>query len=251
MNQPGPSASKQGRKQSIDEPGPGIPDKNWQRLIDEVNSDAFESWQELFDIVDQSTSNQNQQQSTDELDPSIFDENWIDLFDIADSSTSNQVSGPTNEPNPDTSGEYQQEPMSSSISSRIRQQPIDVASPSTSSQNQQQPMIHNESLNTVPNRVTGLSRKYQIILNGMKQRLVESKIVQMKKLKEYHKYAALGLEQWSALKRGKEISEPRHNPDTEIRLKQECRKLSMRVYGMRRDLKKFMAKHGLEFEEPN
>ncbi|EGF77673.1 hypothetical protein BATDEDRAFT_91533 [Batrachochytrium dendrobatidis JAM81] len=237
MNQPGPSASKQGRKQSIDEPGPGIPDKNWQRLIDEVNSDTFEDWRELFDIVDQSTSNQNKQQSTDELDPSIFDENWIDLFDIADSSTSNQVSGPTNEPNPD-------------ISNQTQQQPIDVVDPGTYNQDQHQPTDESESDNTVPNQVTGLSQRYQKTFDGINRRLVTSKVIRKKKYKEYHEYIALGLKQRLALS-SEETSELGYSPKTEIRLKHEHLVARKKVNSIRQQLRKFVKKRGLEFQEPD
>ncbi|KAJ8324315.1 hypothetical protein O5D80_006579 [Batrachochytrium dendrobatidis] len=286
MDQPGPSASKQSRKQSTNEPGLVFPDKYWQRLIDEVDSDTFEEWQKLFDISDPSTSSQdqqhstdqsnpstygqNQQQSMDTIDSSIFDEYWHELFDITDSSTSNQVSDPTNEPNLDISDQDQQQPVdaiglsisnenwqeiidaanpttfnqnqqqsmdvvdpnvskrgqkrsidetSSDISSQasdstnepspstsdeywkplfdiinpniLSQDPIDQSSPSTSSQDQQQPMKQGKSANTVSNKIAGLSEKDQITFDGINQRLVESKIIQKKKHKEYWDYEPL------------------------------------------------------------
>ncbi|KAJ8323117.1 hypothetical protein O5D80_008175 [Batrachochytrium dendrobatidis] len=230
------------------------------------------------------------------------------------SSTSSQVSGPTNEPNPGTSNEYQQEPMDLSLPNqsrrqpmdqpnpntptqgqrptvivagpnifkqgrkriigvidlttsdqnqqhsidepgpsapkRSRKQPIDVAGPSTSSQYQQQPMIHDRSANTVPDQVTGLSGRYQKTLDGIKQRLVESKELRNKKWKEYHKYGIIGLEHQLALVKGKEISESRHNPSTEKQLKKKYEKARKRVNGIRQKLKDFMKKHGLEFKEP-
>ncbi|KAJ8327520.1 hypothetical protein O5D80_004900 [Batrachochytrium dendrobatidis] len=286
MNQPGPSASKQSRKQSTDEPGLVFPDKYWQRLIDEVDSDAFKDWKELFDIVDQSTPNQNKQQpmiqsnpstssqdqqqptdivdpstygqnqqySTDTINSSILDENWRDLFDIADSSTSNQVSGPANEPNPNISDQTQQHPVDAiglSISNEDWQEIIDAASSTTSNQDQQQPMIHNESTNTVTNQIARLSQKYQITLDGMKKRLVESKVIRDKKRKEYYGSMALGFKQWSALERGEEVSELGYDPDTEIRLKHEYEKAGAKIRSIRQDLKRFMKKHGLRFEEPN
>ncbi|KAK5665088.1 hypothetical protein QVD99_007945 [Batrachochytrium dendrobatidis] len=286
IDEHGPSASKQSRKQSTDEPGLVFPDKYWQRLIDEVDSDAFKDWKELFDIVDQSTSNQNKQQpmiqsnpstssqdqqqptdivdpstygqnqqySTDTINSSILDENWRNLFDIADSSTSNQVSDPTNEPNPNISDQTQQHPVDAiglSISNEDWQEIIDAANPSTSSQNQQQPMIHNESTNTVTNQIARLSQKYQITLDGMKKRLVESKEIRDKKRKEYYGSMALGFKQWSALERGEEISGSRYDPDTEIRLKHEYEKAGAKIRSIRQDLKRFMKKHGLRFEEPN
>ncbi|OAJ42492.1 hypothetical protein BDEG_25944 [Batrachochytrium dendrobatidis JEL423] len=189
----------------------------------------------------------------------------------------------SNEPNPDTSNEYQQEPVDLSIHNRIQQQPmdqpnpntpgpnqrptvivagpnilkqgrkriiagpstpkrgqtqpIDQSSPSTSSQNQQQPMEQGESANTVPDQVA--------------KRLVESKELRNKKREEYCKSMALKFEQWSALERGEEISGSKYNPDTENQLKQEYEKASRRVYSIRHDLKVFMEKHGLKFEEPD
>ncbi|KAK5669115.1 hypothetical protein QVD99_003527 [Batrachochytrium dendrobatidis] len=52
------------------------------------------------------------------------------------SGTSSQVSGPTNEPSPGTSNEYQQEPVDLSLSGRIRQQPMDQPGLNTPTQGQ-------------------------------------------------------------------------------------------------------------------
>ncbi|OAJ38109.1 hypothetical protein BDEG_22069 [Batrachochytrium dendrobatidis JEL423] len=241
------------------------------------------------------------------------------------SSTSSQVSGPTNEPNPgtsneyqeepmdlslpnryrqqligltisnkykqepvdesnsNTSGEYQQEPMNSSISSRIQQQPIDQLSPSTSnqdrqnpideagsvtsdqtqrqpidmvdpstsSQTQQQPMIHGRSSNTVTNQVTGLSQKYQKTFDRIKKKLVAFKTIRKEKHKRYREYADLKFSQQLRIAMGKEISEPMHNPDDEIRLKQEYEKAGTKIRSIRQELKRFMKRRGLKFEEPD
>ncbi|OAJ44637.1 hypothetical protein BDEG_27847 [Batrachochytrium dendrobatidis JEL423] len=136
--------SKEYWQQPTDEPDPGIPDKYWQRLIDEVDLDTFENWQELFDIADPSTSSQDQQHSMDTIDSSIINEYWQDLFDIADSSTSSQVSGPTNEPNPDISNQTQQQPvneLSLDISDQTQQHPIDVNGPSTFKRGRKRPIV--------------------------------------------------------------------------------------------------------------
>ncbi|KAK5665522.1 hypothetical protein QVD99_007869 [Batrachochytrium dendrobatidis] len=209
------------------------------------------------------------------------------------SSTSSQVSGPTNEPNPgtsneyqeepmdlslpnryrqqligltisnkykqepvdesnsDTSDEYQQEPMDLSISSRIQQQPIDQLSPSTSSQTQQQPMIHGRSSNTVTNQVTGLSQKYQKTFDRIKKKLVAFKTIRKEKHKRYREYADLKFSQQLRIAMGKEISEPMHNPDDEIRLKQEYEKAGTKIRSIRQELKRFMKRRGLKFEEPD
>ncbi|KAJ8322493.1 hypothetical protein O5D80_000060 [Batrachochytrium dendrobatidis] len=57
------------------------------------------------------------------------------------SRTLSQVSGPTNEPNPDTSNEYQEEAMDLSLSGRIRQQPMDQPGPNIPNQNQRPTVI--------------------------------------------------------------------------------------------------------------
>ncbi|EGF76404.1 hypothetical protein BATDEDRAFT_92747 [Batrachochytrium dendrobatidis JAM81] len=256
MNQPGPSASKQSRKQSTNEPGLVFPDKNWQRLIDEADSNTFEEWQELFDIAGLNTPNQNEQQpmiqsnpstssqdqqqySTDTIDSSILDENWIDLFDIADSSTPNQVSGPIDQDGLNTFDQTQQHPVDAiglSISNEDWQEIIDAANPttsnqdqqqsmdqsntSTSSQDQHQPTDENESDNAVSDQVTGLSEQSQRTFDGINQRLVASKVTRDKKYKEYHEYIALGLRQRLALS-SEETSELGYNPKTEIRLKHD------------------------------
>ncbi|KAJ8323126.1 hypothetical protein O5D80_008184 [Batrachochytrium dendrobatidis] len=222
------------------------------------------------------------------------------------SSTSSQVSGPTDEPNPGTSKDWQ-EPMDLSLPNQSRRQPMGQPNPNipnqgqrptvivagpnilkqgrkriigvidltTSDQNQQhsidepgpsapkrsrkQPIDvidltisdQDESANTVPDQVTGLSQKDQEIFDDIKQRLVESKIVQKKKRKEYREYADLKFSQQLRIAMGKEISEPRHNPEVEERLKQEYKKAGARVYSIRQELKRFMKRQGLKFEEPN
>ncbi|KAJ8330550.1 hypothetical protein O5D80_001527 [Batrachochytrium dendrobatidis] len=225
--------------------------------------------------------------------------------------TSSQVSGPTNEPSPDTSNEYQ-EPMDLSLSGRIRQQPmdqpnpntptqgqrptvivfgpstfkqgrkriidlttsdqdqqqptdvagpstakqgrkqpIDQPSPSTSNQNQQQPMNKVEPANTASNQVTELSEEDQITFDDIKKKLEASKELRKKKLKEYYEYMALRLKQQSGLEKGEDISGSRHDPEVERKLKQEYIEAVTRVYDIRQELKAFMDKYGLEFEEPN
>ncbi|EGF78807.1 hypothetical protein BATDEDRAFT_90258 [Batrachochytrium dendrobatidis JAM81] len=228
------------------------------------------------------------------------------------SSTSSQVSVSTNEPNPGTSNEYQQESMDLSIHNRIQQrpmyqpnpntpgpnqrptvivfgpnvlkqgrkriidlttsdqdqqqptdvagpstpkrgqtQPIDQPSPSTSNQNQQQPMDKVEPGNTASNQVTELSEKDQKTFDSLKQKLVASKELRNKKRKEYYGSMALGFKQWSVLEKGEQISGLRYDPKVEKQLKQEYEAAGIKVTGTRRNLKRFMRKHGLEFEEPN
>ncbi|OAJ37375.1 hypothetical protein BDEG_21406 [Batrachochytrium dendrobatidis JEL423] len=191
------------------------------------------------------TSNEYQQEP---MDLSISNRYRQQLVDLTISNKYKQE--PVDESNSDTSDEYQQEPMDLSISSRIQQQPIDQLSPSTSSQNQQQPVNHDESSNTVTNQIAGLSRKYQITFDRIKQKLAVSKKIRKEKHKEYSRYADLGLEQQTALAIGKEISESKYDPDTEKKLKQEYEKAGAKISIIRQQLKRFMKRHGLEFEEP-
>ncbi|KAK5667735.1 hypothetical protein QVD99_005843 [Batrachochytrium dendrobatidis] len=111
-------------------------------------------------------------------------------------------------------------------------------------------MNQSESANTVPNQIAGLSQKYQRTFDGIKKKFVASKKIVKEKWKAYNEYIAFGLEQWSALARGEEISKPKYSPDTEKKLEQEYRDASRRVYIIRQELKRFMIKHGLEFQEP-
>ncbi|EGF76638.1 hypothetical protein BATDEDRAFT_92448 [Batrachochytrium dendrobatidis JAM81] len=231
------------------------------------------------------------------------------------SSTSSQVSVSTNEPSPDTSDEYQQEPMDLSIHNRIRQQPmdqlnpntpgpnqrptvivagpnilkqgrkriigvidlttsdqdqqqptdvagpstpkqgqtqpIDQPNPSTSNQDQQQPIDKVESANTASNQVTELSEGNQITFDDIKKRLVESKKIRDEKIKEYYESMAFGFKQWSVLGKKEDIFVSKYDPDTEKKAKEEYEKASRKVASIRKQLKRFMIKHSLKFEEPN
>ncbi|KAK5667237.1 hypothetical protein QVD99_005852 [Batrachochytrium dendrobatidis] len=231
---------------------------------------------------------------TNEPNPDTFDEYQQEPMDLSlpnryrqqliDLTISNKYKQePVDESNSDTSGEYQQEPMDLSISSRIQQQPIDQLSPSTSnqdqqnpideagsatsdqtqrqpidmvdpstsSQNQQQPMIHGRSSNTVTNQVTGLSERYQRSFNRIKKKLVALKTIRKEKHQEYYDCIALKFAQQFALEMGKDISDSKYNPEDEVRLKKEYEKAKKAVYIIRQQLKRFMKKRGLRFEEPN
>ncbi|EGF80314.1 hypothetical protein BATDEDRAFT_88855 [Batrachochytrium dendrobatidis JAM81] len=219
----GPSTFKQGRKRIIDVIDLLIFRQNQQRPMDEVDPNASkQSQQQPMDQSNPSTSKRSRKRPINEIRPSIF----------------SQASGSTNEPSP-------------SAPKRDRKQPADQPIPSTSRQDQQQPMEQGESANTVPDQVTVLGPKYQRSFNRIKKRLVESKKIAKEKREEYCKHADLKFSQQLALAMGKEISEPRHNPDTENQLKQEYEKASRRVYAIRHGLKVFMEKHGLRFEEPD
>ncbi|OAJ43389.1 hypothetical protein BDEG_26754 [Batrachochytrium dendrobatidis JEL423] len=237
MDQAGPSASKQSRKQSIDKPGLGIPDKDWQRLIDEINSDTFEDWQELFDIAGLNTPSQVSD-PIDQVSPNTFDKDQQ----------------PADQPSSGILDQTQQHLMDATdlnIFNKDQQQPIDQSSPSTSSQHQQQPMSESESDNAVSNQVIVLNEQDQRTFNRMKKRLVESKIIRNNKWQEYRRYVDLEFEQWSALAMGKEISGSTYDPNIEEKLRKEYKKLSTRVYGIKQELKIFMKRRGLRFEEPD
>ncbi|OAJ44878.1 hypothetical protein BDEG_28062 [Batrachochytrium dendrobatidis JEL423] len=191
--------------------------------MDEVDPNASKQSQQQqpTDIAGPSTSKRSRKRPINEISPSIF----------------SQASGSTNEPSP-------------SAPKQSRKQPIDQPIPSTSSQDQQHSMGQGESSNTASNRVIILSQKYQETLDGLKQGLVASKKIQKKKRQEYNDHTDLGLEQWSALAMGEDISGSTYNPKVEKILKQEYEKASKRVYNFRQRLKDFMKEHGLRFQEP-
>ncbi|OAJ38665.1 hypothetical protein BDEG_22573 [Batrachochytrium dendrobatidis JEL423] len=201
------------------EPDPGT-SNDWQEPMD--LSLPNQSRRQPMDQPNPNTPTQNQRPTVIVAGPNIFKQGRKPIIGVIDLTTSDQD----------------------------QQQPIDVAGPSTSSQYQQQPMIHDRSANTVPDQVTGLSERYQKTLDGIKQRLVESKELRKEKWQQYHKYGIIGLEHQLALVKGKEISESRHNPSTEKQLKKKYEKARKRVNGIRQKLKDFMKKHGLEFKEP-
>ncbi|KAJ8330260.1 hypothetical protein O5D80_001824 [Batrachochytrium dendrobatidis] len=218
----GPSISEQDWKAIIDKPDPGIPE-DWRDLIDAINSkNSREYWQQPIDRSGPSTSRQDQRQPIDVVGPSTSKRSRRQPIDQPSPITFSQVSGSTHEPNP-----------------------------SIFNQGQQQQTDGNDSANTSSNQVTELSRRDQITLDRIKQRLVAFKKVRKENHKKHHEYIALGINQKLALAMGEEISESRHNPNTEDQLKQEYEKASRKVYNVRQRLKDFMAKHGLRFEEPN
>ncbi|EGF82596.1 hypothetical protein BATDEDRAFT_86552 [Batrachochytrium dendrobatidis JAM81] len=218
----GPSTFKQGRKRIMDVIDLLISRQNQQRPMDEVDPNASkQSQQQPMDQPNPSTSKRSRKRPINEIRPSIF----------------SQASGSTNEPSP-------------SAPKQGRKQPIDQPIPSTSSQDQQQPMGQGESANISSNQVTVLGPRYQRSFNRIKQRLVESKEIQKKKHKKYWDYEFLGLEHQLALERGEDISGSTYDPDTEKKLKQEYRDAGKRVWELRHQLKRFMKRRGLEFEEP-
>ncbi|EGF82913.1 hypothetical protein BATDEDRAFT_85650 [Batrachochytrium dendrobatidis JAM81] len=253
------------------EPTPEIPDEDWQDIMDIINSSTSnQDQQQSIDVVDPSTSKLAQERPIDELGPSISEqdwkaiidnpdpgipEDWKDLIDTVNSNIDNQdQQQPIDVAGSSTSKRGRKRPADiagPNVSKRIRQQPIDVAGPSTSRQDQQQPMDQGESANTVTDQVIGLSERYQRTFNRIKKRLLASKVVREKKHKEYRDYAALRFEQWSALARGEEISGSRYDPKVEKQLKQEYLTAGKKIYVVRQELKAFMKRRGLEFEEPD
>ncbi|OAJ44885.1 hypothetical protein BDEG_28069 [Batrachochytrium dendrobatidis JEL423] len=235
------------------EPNSGTSDQDWKSIVDAINSSIFsQDWQDPIDLIRvlpnkvendqlinwvQAFSEQDWKVIIDKPDPGI-PEDWQDLIDAINSNITSQD---------------QQQPIdesSSSTSKRGRKRPIDQPIPSTSSQHQQQPMSEGKSINTVPNRIILLNQRCQRIFDEPRQRLVASKVIRNKKRKEYREYTKFGLKQRSALS-SKETSESKYSPKTEIQLKQEYKKLKKRVYNLRDQLKAFMKRRGLEFQEPN
>ncbi|KAK5669100.1 hypothetical protein QVD99_004862 [Batrachochytrium dendrobatidis] len=128
---------------------------------------------------------------------------------------------------------------------------MDIINSSTSNQDQQQPMNEADSASTSSSRMIILNEKYQITFDRLRKRLELSKEIRNKKRQEYHKFMTFGYRKWSALAMGKEIHGSKYNPEDEIRLKQEYVAVRNRVASVRKELKKFTERHGLEFDEPD
>ncbi|EGF76530.1 hypothetical protein BATDEDRAFT_92685 [Batrachochytrium dendrobatidis JAM81] len=154
------------------------------------------------------------------------------------SSTSSQVSSPTNEPGP-------------SAPKRGRKQSMNQPGPSTSSQDQQQPVSQGESSNTVPNQVTGLSKKKQKVLNRMKKRLELLEKMERSMTQNYYDYVSIGLKKQRRLRQGKDVTTFKHSLEVEKQFKTRTEELGDEVDKIKEKLKKFMTKHGLEFQESN
>ncbi|OAJ44222.1 hypothetical protein BDEG_27486 [Batrachochytrium dendrobatidis JEL423] len=214
------------------EPSPGTSNEYQEEPVDLSLSGRIR--QQPMDQPGLNTPTQGQRPTATITGPSTFKQGRKRIMDVIDLLISRQ---------------NQQRPIDQAPK-RDRKQPIDQPIPSTSRQDQQQPMGQGESANTVTNQIAVLGPRYQRSFNRIKKRLVESKKIAKEKREEYCKHADLKFSQQLALARGEEISEPRHNPDTENQLKQEYEKASRRVYAIRHGLKVFMEKHGLEFEEP-
>ncbi|KAJ8330028.1 hypothetical protein O5D80_001606 [Batrachochytrium dendrobatidis] len=250
-----PSTSDQNQQHPIGQPGPSTSDEYRKRLFDIIDSSSHKRGQKRpIDESNPSTSDQNQQHPIGQPGSGISEEYWKRLSDVIDSSSHKRgQKRPINESSSSSSKRSRKQPTyrpSTSTFSQNQQQPMDQPGPSTSNQDQQLPMDEGEFANTVPNQATVLSQKHQRTLNRIKQRIAASKVIREKKWKEYSRYADLGLKQWSGLATGKEISGSKYNPNTENRLKKEYVAARIRVNGVKQQLKRFMERHGLRFEEP-
>ncbi|EGF75882.1 hypothetical protein BATDEDRAFT_93255 [Batrachochytrium dendrobatidis JAM81] len=267
VNQPIPNTPSQ-VSDPIDQVDSNTFEKDQQQPADQPSSSIPDQTQQhLMDATDLNISDKDQQQPIDQPSPSTSKQSRKRRINEIRPSTSSQAPGSTNEPNPSTSGKYwiplfiiinpnipSQDPInepSPSTSKRSRKRRIDQPSTSTSSQDQQQPMKQGKSANTVTNQIAGLSERYQRTFNRINQRLVESEIIQNNKRKECREYDALRFEQWSALSMGEDISGSKYDPKVEKKLKEEYKKISRRVHDVKYELKQFMKRHGLRFEEPN
>ncbi|KAJ8329342.1 hypothetical protein O5D80_002475 [Batrachochytrium dendrobatidis] len=218
---------------STNEPSPDTSDE-YQR------TNGFESFcrirQQPMDQPNPNTPTQGQRPTVIVFGPSIFKQGRKRIIDLTTSDQDQQQ--PTDVAGPSTAKQG-------------RKQPIDQPSPSTSNQDQQQPMDKVESANTASNQVTELSEGDQITFDDIKKNLEASKELRKEKLKEYYESMAFGFKQWSVLEKVVDISGSRHDPDTEKKAKEEYEKASRKVASIRKQLKRFMIKHSLEFEEPN
>ncbi|KAJ8329346.1 hypothetical protein O5D80_002479 [Batrachochytrium dendrobatidis] len=217
-----PSTSKRGQKRPMDESSSGTFNQVSGSTNEPIPQIPEDDWQEIMDIIHSKNPNQDQQQPIDELSLGI----------------SSQVSGSTNEPIPQIPDEDWQEIM-------------DIINSSTSNQDQQQPMNEADSASTSSSRMIILNEKYQITFDRLRKRLASSKEIRNKKRQEYHKFMTFGYRKWSALAMGKEIHGSKYNPEDEKKAKKEYVAARNRVASVRKELKKFTERHGLEFQEPN
>ncbi|EGF80257.1 hypothetical protein BATDEDRAFT_88975 [Batrachochytrium dendrobatidis JAM81] len=186
------------------------------------------------------------------------------------SSTSSQVPGPTNKPNPGTSGQGQQyllyrtgpsvpkrsrkRPISEpgpSAPKRSREQSTNQPGPSTSNQDQQQPMNEEESGNTAPSQEAVLSEEDQKTLDTLKQEYEEFKEVEKSMCRAYYDSVFHRLSQWAGLRKGKGISEPSYSPETQQKLRKDCEEAGKALESIKQRLKMFMEGYGLKYEEPD
>ncbi|EGF80827.1 hypothetical protein BATDEDRAFT_88474 [Batrachochytrium dendrobatidis JAM81] len=254
IDQVGPNTFDKYQQQPGDKTSSGIPDQTQQHLMDATDLNIFDKdQQQPIDQPSQSTPKQSRKrpigdsspsgapkrdrkQPIDQPDPSTSDEYWKPLFDIINPNIPSQ--DPVDEPSPSTSGKYWG-PL------------FVIINPSTSSQDQQQPMGQGESANTVSNQIAGLSEQYQRTYSLIKQRLKLSKKIQNNKWQEYRRYVDLEFEQQMTLAMGKEISGSRYDPNVQKQLKQEYRDASKRVHSVKKQLRQFMKRRGLKFQEPD
>ncbi|OAJ32822.1 hypothetical protein BDEG_28704 [Batrachochytrium dendrobatidis JEL423] len=127
------------------------------------------------------------------------------------SNTSSQVSGSTNKPDSEISDEYQQEPIDISFSGRIRQRTL-------STQDQ----------------------------NALDLKEIETSREIREKCQAYYDYVTIELKQKSALARGEKISEPKHKPEIQNILREECISPNDRIVKARQRLKDLMEKQNQE-----
>ncbi|KAK5664500.1 hypothetical protein QVD99_008677 [Batrachochytrium dendrobatidis] len=237
VNQPSSSTSSQ------------VPDP-----IDQVSPNTFDKYQQQpADKTSSSIPNQTQQQPIDQPSPSTSKRSRKRRIDQPSSDTPKRDrKQPIDQPNPSTSGKYWI-PLfviiNLNIPSQDQQQPMNQPIPSTSSQDQQQPMEQDESANTSSNQVIVLSQKYQRTFKRMKKRLEAFKELRDKKWQQYRRYVDLEFKQQMTLAMGKEISGSKYDPNVQKQLKQEYKKLVKKVTNARYELKQFMKKHDLEFDE--
>ncbi|OAJ45135.1 hypothetical protein BDEG_28296 [Batrachochytrium dendrobatidis JEL423] len=124
---------------STNEPDPEIVDKDWQSLMDEINSSILdENWQNIFDPIDPSTS----------------DQDWQNIVNQPSSSTSSQVSGPTDKPDSNTPKNWKElfDKINLNIPKDWRH-PMDVTNPSTSKRGRKKLM--NQPSSSTHSQVSG------------------------------------------------------------------------------------------------
>ncbi|KAK5668147.1 hypothetical protein QVD99_005186 [Batrachochytrium dendrobatidis] len=251
INQHSSSTLRQSRKRQMNQHIPNTPNEYWKLIMNEIGSRTREDWQKTIDAVISKVYNQDQQQPIDELGPSTSKQDWKAMIDKPDPGIPKNWRDLIDQVNSINSNQDQQLPMDQpgpSTSKRGRKRLIDRVSPSTSSQAQQQPIDQDRSANTVTNQVAGLNGRYRETFNRIEKKLAAFTVIKKKKLKAYRRYVNSEFKQQPAT--SQKISELQYILEAKSRLKQEYITARNKVNDIRQQLKRFMKRHALDFEEP-
>ncbi|KAK5665314.1 hypothetical protein QVD99_008146 [Batrachochytrium dendrobatidis] len=216
-------------------------------------STSGQDWQ-VMSIINSNTPEEDQQQPIDQPSPNTASQDQQQTMIVAGPSTFKQSrKRPIDQPSPNTSEEELQDPTyqpGPSAPKRGRKRPIDKGEPANTSSNQET-VLNEQDQETVLNeqdQETVLNEQDQETLDYIKETLKE---ILKKKEQAHFNYAIFKAKQKLALAESKNMPKPEYTPEAEKDLKQKYTVIRKQAEHMRRRLKKFMAKHGLKFEEPN